>query len=399
VDFYRSALSAKQTEISQAFRLAGCDLLSKDEIIQENRLQDREKTQLLKLLEEKESLEEQLLWAEAVNKTMSNQGHELPIHFLRDLPVNYLEVDPPPKPRLLYWVSKAGIKHTFLSKEIVAMLVGAGGVGKTHILAQLALSITSGIPFLGKFEVESPGSVCMILGENKMEDIHRLLRKTAKNLSSMLEKNARKPLHAQFALFDTNPLSQISERLCVLSVHGLNSHFLRDGKPTEFYYRFLQELKNKQPENGWSLILLDPISRFAGLDAEKDNAVATDFIALLERMSDELIGHPTLLISHHKPKPFVSSKDSDQTAARGASGLTDGVRWQANLDKQDDNNIIFRVVKSNFTSIPPDFKIEKDEDGSISCVEMIEEENMGRGRDIEKKQKNESQRIFDRSRS
>ncbi|MES2273615.1 MAG: hypothetical protein V4487_05450, partial [Chlamydiota bacterium] len=60
------------------------------------------------------------------------------------------------------------------------------------------------------------------------------------------------------------------------------------------------------------------------------------------------------------------------TAARGASGLTDGVRWQANLDKQDDRRMAFRIVKSNFTAIPTDFRIRKEDDGTLSYDQPIE---------------------------
>ena len=46
------------------------------------------------------------------------------------------------------------------------MLVGAGGAGKTHALAQLAISIATGTNWLGKFPIEQPGFVFMGLGEN-----------------------------------------------------------------------------------------------------------------------------------------------------------------------------------------------------------------------------------------
>ncbi|MES2273614.1 MAG: AAA family ATPase, partial [Chlamydiota bacterium] len=307
VDFTRRALLAKKMELGQAQSSFSTSASSEEEALAESHLSEGERELLLRLLHEEEALKEQLAWAEAMEKTSLAPSRKIDLHFLSSLKENYLETDAPQKERLIYWTDPMGVKHAFLPKGIVAMIVGAGGVGKTHLIAHLALCVATGVPFLGNFEIERPGAVCMVLGENKMDDIHRLLRKTAKNMKRMLEENKKRPEYRQFALFDPNPLNGAPERLCISTVHGVNSHFLREGRPTDFYSHFLEGLKQNQPKEGWSLIILDPISRFAGLDAEKDNAIATDFIALLERMSEELTGHPTVLISHHKPKPSVSN--------------------------------------------------------------------------------------------
>jgi hypothetical protein len=63
-------------------------------------------------------------------------------------------------------------------------------------------------------------------------------------------------------------------------------------------------------------------------------------------------------------KSGISGTGTDQTAARGSSGITDGTRWQANLElisktEEDNkkvyelNTIMFRHVKSNHTAIAP----------------------------------------------
>lgn len=253
----------------------------------------------------------------------------------------------------------------FIRKGIVAMLVGSGGVGKTHALAQLAISITTGIPWLGKYPVESIGYVFMGMGENSEEDIHRLLRKTVKNLF---------PKETTF--FDENLIEGASKRLAITSFNGIDSSFIYKGQPTQSYELLLHELKEKEPKEGWSCIILDPISRFLGADAETDNASATRFIALLERLTLELKGHPTVLFGHHMNKNAGTSKSTDQAAARGSSAITDGVRWQANLEKvrktitdeeeeYELDQIILRGVKSNFTAILPPQRLKKDENGIL----------------------------------
>src|SRR5208337_189775 len=61
----------------------------------------------------------------------------------------------------------------------------------------------------------------------------------------------------------------------------------------------------------------------------------------------------------------------DATAARGSSALTDGVRWQANLDAvphpdnpktQHPDLAVLRVVKNNYGWFPPPLALHRDRD-------------------------------------
>jgi RecA-family ATPase len=125
---------------------------------------------------------------------------------------------------------------------------------------------------------------------------------------------------------------------------------------------------------------LDPVSRFLGADAETDNAAATAFIELLEKIIMELKGKPTILFGHHMNKSGVSGTNTDQASARGSSAITDGIRWQLNLEKlvkqpelntqkTDKNLIRMKVVKSNFTGIPKEQILKKDSYGTLTVVE------------------------------
>ena len=179
-----------------------------------------------------------------------------------------------------------------------------------------------------------------------------------------------------------------------MSVTGSDATFIHQGSPTAFFETLLSQLKAKQPDQGWSCIILDPISRFLGADAETDNASATRFISLLERITMELKGNPTVLFGHHMNKSGIGSKNTDQAAARGSSALTDGVRWQANLErvkKEEDvdspsdlNQVVLRTVKSNFTVILPEQRLQKDETGCLRAIEepkdIFIKEQKGRSR-------------------
>lgn len=288
------------------------------------------------------------------------------IKFMSDQLENYLLSEAPEAPQLIRIRNSGGELQPFLRKGIVGQLVGAGGIGKTHWLAQLALSVATGATFLERYIIQHPSNVFIGLGENSDEDIHRLMHKTARGMAHRFQ--------------DWNKtFTDAAHRLAVMSFTGMHASFIHDHKATPFYNQLLESLKATEPIDGWGLIILDPISRFLGADAEKDNAAATRFIALLERFTLELKGRPTVLFGHHMGKSGVSSVNTDQTAARGSSALTDGVRWQANLDRvkkdqpdKDGNEyerdqIVFRVVKSNFTAIPDAHLLKKDSTGCLSC--------------------------------
>lgn len=362
--YFRDKLFALDNKILSITHTYQLDELS-EASLENLQLPSEQKTLFLEFIQEKEKLKRALEWAEGMEKTLSSQKPvSFQMKFISEQPVNFLLEEAPKMPRLINHMEGSCVK-AFIRKGIVGMLVGSGGVGKTHALAQLAISITTGIPWLGKYPVEKTGYVFMGMGENSEEDIHRLLRKTVKKL-----------FQEQTSFFDKNPLLEASKRLAVASFNGSDSSFIYKGKPTQSYELLLHELKEKEPKEGWSCIILDPISRFLGADAETDNASATRFIALLEKLTLELEGHPTVLFGHHMSKNAQATRNTDQGAARGSSAITDGVRWQANLEKvrktlnaeeeeYELDQIILRGVKSNFTAILPSLRLKKDEDGIL----------------------------------
>jgi RecA-family ATPase len=301
---------------------------------------------------------------------ISQQNSAINIQFINTQAINSLLVDAPEMPKLINTINDEGKISPFIRKGIVGQIVGAGGIGKTHFLTQLALSIASGIKFLNEYPIEKPGNVFLVLGENSNEDIQRLLRKTYKALVSFHQ--------------DEQVLIKAGDRLAVMSVTGVDAAFInRDGFPTEFYLNLLNELKSKEPQDGWACIIFDPISRFLGADAENDNAAATRAISLLEKITLELKGKPTVLFGHHMSKSGLTKTDTDQTAARGSSAITDGVRLQINLEKvakanpqnEDDkfehNKIKMRVVKSNHTLLHAPKVLLKDDFGCLVVDEIF----------------------------
>jgi len=302
------------------------------------------------LLNERDQLKDSIEWAEGMEKTLSKKTESLNIQSISEISPDYFSKEPPEKPTLLTFIDSKGKKTPFMHKEITAMLVAEGGRGKTHLCAQLALCVTSGVPFLGKFEISNPGAVCLIVGEYNPQDIHRLLFKTRHQINEVLKENE---------------LLSIERLLYPISVHGIPAALVDEkGNPTPFFYNLLEEVKSKEPEGGFQLIIFDPLSRFSGTESEKDNAIATSFIACVEKMCDGLKGKPTILLSHHKSKA-ATNQSQGQTDARGASAFTDGARWQASLykDDKDDSILYFQINKTNFTQPINKIRIKKTWDG------------------------------------
>src|SRR5690606_14534133 len=64
----------------------------------------------------------------------------------------------------------------------------------------------------------------------------------------------------------------------------------------------------------WSLVILDPLSRWAGGGVEADNEAATRFCQTVESLTG-VPGDPTVLVAHH------SSKASTRDGAADARGV------------------------------------------------------------------------------
>lgn len=246
---------------------------------------------------------------------------------------------------------------TFMPAGKVAMLVAPGGTGKSQALVQLAVSVASGKPWLGTYNVATPGHVLLALGEEDADEMHRRIRNAIDAMG-----------------WDAAPA--VERNLHALSLCGETAMLVDDqGKDTDFGDNLRKGLAAWGGVDSWRLIILDPASRFLGPDAETDNAQATRFIEAVERLT-KLPGNPTVLFAHHTNKSALAG-DTDQGAARGSSGLTDGARWQANLDRSHEDpttedkaakrrgklipdEVTLRVVKANHCPIAPELRLKRD---------------------------------------
>ena len=250
--------------------------------------------------------------------------------------LGWLRQQPRPRQALL---SHQGACVLPLSK--VGFFVGEGGVGKSWALCQLAVSVASGASWLQTFEVapEGQGDVLLAMAEEDTEELHRRLHQVC----GALELSA-------------GQLADVEARIWPMALAGKFVEFLDEGAPSHSHAQFVEALGKNAPPQGWRLVVLDPASRFMGVDAEKDNAYATRFVQLLERLTT-LPGNPTVLCAHHTSKVSRQAGQGGRAAAaRGSTALTDGARWQGNIVPHYDAGsqeplegmAVFQITKSNY---------------------------------------------------
>jgi regulatory protein RepA len=254
----------------------------------------------------------------------------------------------PPQRDALITYGSGDYTNVLLHKGITAALIGPGGSGKSMMLLQIAIAVAGNMPWLQYFTVASTGNVIIIMGEESEEEIFRRLYRIN-----------------QGNHIDDSMIKSIEQHLYPMSMSGLDARLCEDdGDLTAF----AEAIVKKANEIGdVVLIIFDPASRFMSDEAEKDNAKGTRFIESLEYLRDNIESEPTIIIGHHTNKTGTSGR-TNQTAARGSSAITDGVRAQINLEtigKAPDNAwdpmpyphlVGMRHVKANYTPKMP-FKV------------------------------------------
>lgn len=205
-----------------------------------------------------------------------------------------------------------GERVAWLPRGTVALLASPGGTGKSTLTMQLVLAVASGTPWLSKYEVVEPGRVFVWSGEDEEEDMHRRVHSVASVIPGGL---AGLP-------------EGWEDNIYRCATNGEDSRFVDVGDKTLaetlFFQSILDQVELFQP----ALVVLDPASRFMGTD-ENDNAQATRWITLVEKLKNAE-SKPTVLVLLHTKKGGVMSS---QEAIRGASALVDGARWAATVER------------------------------------------------------------------
>lgn len=274
---------------------------------------------------------------------------------------NYLAAEPPPIKWLLVNTLPAGV---------VGILVAPGGTGKSWYLIQMGVSIATGIPLAGVWDVGETGSVLMFLAEDDAIQIQRRLH----NLIGALP--ADQLLSIRDALFKN---LIIVPRVAENNLLTAGTPYSREVELTEIVDRVIADAL-QLPD--LKLIVIDPVSRFRGGD-ENSAQDTTRFVEALEKIAKAT--GAAVIAAHHSNKSAMNSSEPSQSASRGSSALTDGVRWQMNLttfSEKDAKNfgipveekgfhLTATITKNNYAPPQPSAYLKRREGGYLDKSDLM----------------------------
>jgi len=282
----------------------------------------------------------------------------------------------PPPPSWLLWDGAPGSKGArgVFARGKVGLLSARGGTGKTSALCGLALALTSGRPWLAVSGASArPGDVpgfgvdpaaqsqlvALLLCEEDADEINRRLWGAA----TLLGLDPRKDLAALGLV--VAPLAGATVALVTPGEH-----------PAPAVEDLVERLVELADGREYAAVLLDPLSRFGGPEAETDNHAATVAITALERLTT-LPGRPAVLVAVHERKGG-QGVGQGADAVRGSSALVDGARWVARMEavtvpgehgakrfrlRTGDTMARFTVDKSNYAAFPDERLLTVTADG------------------------------------
>jgi RecA-family ATPase len=280
-----------------------------------------------------------------------------------------VDTDPPPR----RWVLP-----DFLPLGIVGLLAAPGGTSKSQFVLQLAYAVASGEPLLGRWQPAEPAGVLVLCAEDDTDEIHRRLHRVHKAQRDQLK--------------EAGP---VAHNLFIKSTVGLPS-LLTETKPTGEVGRTALATRlvmTAQQIPNLKLVIVDPCSRFRGGEENK-NEDATRFVEALEFVAQTL--GATVIGTHHTNKSSSGFDEASQNASRGASALSDGVRWQLALQRltkdraksrlvaEDERatHVELSLVKTNYTAPMEPLLLRRDEGGFLISVSNEQAAGDARRREI-----------------
>jgi RecA-family ATPase len=201
----------------------------------------------------------------------------------------------------------------------VGSIIGQGSAGKSFLALQLGLSVASPDPFDPLFDQrnqlksDESGPVKVLMAEDPEGII-------GTRLHYMLQKVVGATSEAN--------LDAINEKFHAQSLVGSIPRILDpddEDRAKKWRHNLLKTAEDTR------FLIIDPLSRFHGVD-ENDNVAMTKLVQVFESITEET--DCTILFTHHSnqgARANASTAGKRGAASRGATALTDAVRWQMNL--------------------------------------------------------------------
>jgi len=204
------------------------------------------------------------------------------------------------KPEPVEWLVDA-----FIPLGKPGILAAVGGVGKSLSVIQLALTICNGGRWWGK-DIKQRGNTVIFCAEDDMSEIHRRI--------DMLDPKGKR-FKSEYEVY-VFPVPEQKEPMILLREEGV----------TPIAQELVDEL---QAIPNLKLVCFDPLQAFTTGNVSSSNEVGQLWGSYCANISARL-GVTTLTV-HHLNKSALSNDSDDamshRAEIRGASSITDSVRW------------------------------------------------------------------------
>ena len=204
------------------------------------------------------------------------------------------------KPEPVEW-----LVDSFIPLGKPGILAAVGGVGKSLSVIQLALTICNGGRWWGK-DIKQKGNTVIFCAEDDMSEIHRRI--------DMLDPKGKR-FDSEYEVY-VFPVPEQKEPMILLREEGV----------TPIAQELVDEL---QAIPNLKLVCFDPLQAFTTGNVSSSNEVGQLWGSYCANISARL-GVTTLTV-HHLNKSALSNDSDDamshRAEIRGASSITDSVRW------------------------------------------------------------------------
>lgn len=194
----------------------------------------------------------------------------------------------------------------------VGVVVSPGGVGKSMLMLESALSIGIGEDVGGIWgEAPHRGRVLYLAGEDPKEVLERRL-------------------HALGYMLRDGQDDSAAEMVEILPAYGMGIK-VADASPVGIVpSRSWEILEKYLTENPCRLLILDTLNRLLGGISENDSGAMGAVLSIIEQTCRKT-GCAVVIVHHANKASMSSGTGTEQHAARGSSAITDNARWQVNL--------------------------------------------------------------------
>lgn len=235
-------------------------------------------------------------------KSISTSSDDLSIGSLKPIKINGLDSLPP---------REYIIKRLEIEVGSLCLLVAGGNSGKTMLAQHMAFCVSSGKPFLGTYDIDLPGKVLHIDGENGQNQIQRRYERLAYGLG--LNSFDVDRIALSIKLDAPSVISKMEDTLVKLCT-------------------------------GYRMVIIDSLK--AASEVDENTSKIEVICKIFKRVAEK--SNCAIVLIHHKGK-----KESDaRQSGRGHSSIYDSADIQIDLDHEP--------AKSDFT-----ISCKKNRDGKI----------------------------------